>query len=194
MNYDFGEDIPFSVIILKSNGTPDTNESPELTLFNDNTGVRLLNGVTMPHESFGHYVYNWISGISANSTFTFYVTNAGKAIDSGQIRITGGKQEVLDDIESAKQEILADIEAKKDLIIADALSNKNLIIADALSNKNEVISDASTNKSDILSDSLSNKNEILADASSNTSQISSEITSTKDIINENIDDSDGRVT
>lgn len=194
MNYDFGENIPFSTIILRTNGNPDTNESPTLTLFDDNTGTRVLNDVLMPHESFGHYVYDWTNTVTINSTFTYYIKNAGKAIASGQIRITGGKQDILNEIEAAKIAVLADIEAKKDIIIADALSNKNEIKANTDTRKDDVIADASSNKSEILADSLSNKNEILADNTSNTSQISSEITETKNTLNENIDDSDGRVS
>lgn len=60
--------------------------------------------------------------------------------------------------------------------------------------KNELLADILAKKDIIVSDALSNKNDLITEMDTNTGTITTEIENTNIIINENIDDSDGRVS
>jgi hypothetical protein len=186
--------IPISVIILKNNGTPDTGKNPTITLFNETLGTRILNDVIVPEDAFGLYTYEWTHGLTINSDLIYFIKDGTDVIDSGKFRIVTVQQEIEAANTASKNEILADINAKKDLIIADALANLSTILADALSNKDLVLADILAKKDIIVADALSNKNELITEMDTNTLTITTDIADTKTIINENIDDSDGRVS
>ena len=117
MTYQIGENIPFSVILLRSNGNPKTGKNCELTVFDDTTGLKVLDEQAMTEDQPGYYRYTLDTSLMLTSkTLTFYCFESGanKVRNSGTIRLV----KVRDDINAetqlqisvAKLEILGAVE------------------------------------------------------------------------------------
>lgn len=108
MIFQIGENIPFTVVLLKNNGTRDTGKSPDVTLVSNDTGAEILTDQIMTEtilNTSGIYRYLWTNTLTVNTTLTYFIKNAGTVVSSGTIRVVNVLEQIMNNIDTGESSL-----------------------------------------------------------------------------------------
>lgn len=104
MIYQAGEQVPIGTYITRTNGRPDTNESPNAFIINVDTGQIVINQGNVTQIFDGFYRYIFTPSVTIDTTFLWFfkegnLAGSGDIYDSGYFRIVTTKQQLTDTID-----------------------------------------------------------------------------------------------
>ena len=111
MIYQIGEIINFLQLTLGNDGLPANGEILDISIYNMDTGAKLVDQSAMTESPIGVHRYSWNSGITVNTSLLYYIKNdKGDVFSSKSFRVVTNKQDLISEIQSTRDAINENID------------------------------------------------------------------------------------